>query len=269
MLYTRKSKQKLKYLTVFGLSIAISACAPYEPNGDPYEKYNRAVFQMNTRLDTHIMKPVATFYNKAIPRPLNKGVNNFFTNISMVPTVVNDLLQGGFKQAGKDTTRLGINTTVGIVGLFDVASPMGLADHEETFGLTLAKWGWKGSNYIVLPFLGPSTGRDAIGKGVDWLIEYPIYNIIQDRYTRWGLIGLSFVNQRAQLLKYQDLMAQASLDPYQFQKNAYLQHQNYLISLNNPSAPNTHNTPNSSTAVRTDNNTSSHTTSSDDDYISE
>jgi phospholipid-binding lipoprotein MlaA len=199
---------------------------------DPYENYNRAAFRMNTRLDRHVMKPVATFYNKVMPKPLNDGINNFFNNISTVSTVVNDVLQASFGHAGKDTTRLAINTTVGLIGFFDVASRLGIDKHDETFGLTMAKWGWKNTNYFVIPFLGPSTVRDGLGKPVDWLIEYPIYGIIQNDEQRWGVVALSFVNQRAQLLRYQNLMQQASLDPYIFQRNAYMQHQDYLIQLN-------------------------------------
>ncbi len=201
---------------------------------DPYQRYNRTMFKINTKFDKYLGKPVATFYNKVVPRPINKGITNALTNLSGVPTVINDLLQLRFYQATSDAWRFGINSTVGIFGLFDVATPMGLQPNRQNFGLTLAKWGWKESDYLVLPVLGPSTIRNTGAIPIDWLTSsYYHFLFLNDREVfTFGLIGLKLVDERAQLLQYQNVFQQISLDPYIFVRNAYLQRQAYLIKLN-------------------------------------
>ncbi len=239
------TKKFSAFMTILASSILLSACAtngsattkgdqaktPTTPHHDRLESFNRTMFGLNKELDTYIMKPVATFYNKAMPRPLNNGINNFYANINTVPTIVNDLLQANFYQATSDTWRLGINTTAGVGGLFDVASHMGLDSNVETFGLTLASWGWTNSTYVVLPFFGPNTIRSTVGKPVDWFFS------VQRQITPWwpkriAVYALQFVNERAQLLRYQGVFDQAALDPYVFVRNAYLQRQAYLIKRN-------------------------------------
>jgi phospholipid-binding lipoprotein MlaA len=197
---------------------------------DPLEKYNRIVYKINDRLDEYIAKPAAEFYNKIFPRPLNNMVNNFFMNFDTVTTVANDVLQANFYQATSDTWRLFMNTTVGIGGLFDPASSLGLKHNEEDFGLTMAKWGWTDSSYFVIPILGPSTVRDAGGRIVNY--ELSIFPYIKNVFARNALYIWRLLNQRAQLLRFQGVFDQAAIDPYVFSKNAYLQHRNYLIQRN-------------------------------------
>jgi phospholipid-binding lipoprotein MlaA len=231
------SLRKLGLLALLASSLLLAACASTSTSEkgqsnsqdhDPFEGFNRAMFTLNDKLDTYIMKPVATFYNKVMPRPLNTGINNMYQNINTVPTVVNDLLQANFYQATSDAWRLGINSTVGLAGFFDVAKHMDLEYNEETFGLTLAKWGWTQSDYLVLPFFGPNTIRSTIGKPVDWL--FSVQRWINPWFpVRVGVYTLQFVNERAQLLQYQGVFNQAALDPYVFIRNAYLQRQAYLI----------------------------------------
>ncbi len=207
-----------------------TATTPSEQK-DPYETFNRVMYHFNDVLDKAILKPIATFYNTVLPKPVVKGISNFFTNIDTIPTVANDVLQGNFYQATSDGWRLVINTTVGILGFFDVASHIGLEPNKEDFGLTLAQWGYTNSNYLVLPFFGPSTPRDAIGLPVDYYI-FSIYPHIHPPIARYELYGLGVISRRADLLSFQNVMEQAAIDKYVFLRNAYLQRRAYLIQRN-------------------------------------
>lgn len=200
----------------------------YNPK-DPYENYNRHAYKMNKKLDEVIFRPVASLYKNATPAPLRKGVNNFFSNLNQVPTFINDVLQLNLPRAGKDFLRFTVNTTVGIGGLIDVASCMGLEKNPQDFGLTLARWGYQCSNYLVLPILGPSTVRDAI----NWPIYYQmtVYPYIPDETLRYSLLTLDFIDTRTQFLDLDPVIEQ-SFDPYVFERDAYLQRRNYLIRKN-------------------------------------
>jgi phospholipid-binding lipoprotein MlaA len=200
-------------------------------NPDPYEKFNRVMFTFNDKLDQFVLKPVATLYNKIVPKPLVKGISNIFSNIDTIPTVINDGLQGNIYQATSDAWRLGINSTIGILGFFDPATSMGLEHNSEDFGLTLAQWGYKNSNYLVLPFFGPSTPRDGLGLPVDYYL-FSIYPYITPVTARYELYGLGIVSRRADLLHFQSVMEQASLDRYVFLRDAYMQRRSYLIQRN-------------------------------------
>lgn len=198
---------------------------------DPFECINRVFFKFNDIMDTYILKPVCEVYDKIIPKPLAKGFTNFFNNIDTVPTILNDLLQGNFYQATSDTWRLAFNSTVGLLGFIDVASCIGLEPNSEDFGLTMAQWGWKDSYYIVVPFFGPSTIRDAAGWPVNYyfLSVYPYIRSANDRYK---LYLLSLIVRRSELLHYESLLQQVAIDKYVFMRDAYLQHRNYLIDRN-------------------------------------
>ena len=200
-------------------------------NNDPYERFNRVMFQFNSVVDLLVLKPVATLYMKLVPKPLSKGISNFYNNIDTIPTVLNDMLQANFYQGTSDAWRLAINSTIGILGFFDIASDIGLEPNKEDFGLTLAQWGYRNSNYLVLPFLGPGTTRDQIG----WLINYQfltIYPYIYPVNQRYQLYFAGVVVRRAELLRYQNVMDQASLDDYTFIRDAYMQHKTYQIERN-------------------------------------
>ena len=226
----------LKVSLLTGLSlVAISyAYAADVPNYDPYETYNRHAYAMNETLDKAIFKPVAVAYKTVLPTPVRTGISNFFSNLGEIPTIINDLLQGKFEQASSDSWRFFFNSTIGIGGLIDVAEDIGLAHHSQDLGLTFAHWGYESSSYIVLPILGPSTVRDAFALPVtySYLIVYPY---IDDVRLRNSLLTLNFINQRAQLLQFDETIQQASFDPYTFQRNAYLQRRDYLIK--NSKAP--------------------------------
>src|SRR3990167_802418 len=211
-----------------------AAVMPDEPPvmvSDPFERFNRAMFSFNEAADKVVLKPVATLYSNIIPKPLQKGVHNFFVNIRTVTTIANDLLQFNFYQATNDIWRFGLNTTVGLGGLVDVASCVRLKPYENDFGLTLAKWGYKNSNYLVVPFWGPNTFRDAIDLPVDYF-AFSVYPYIHPRSTRYAVYGVGVVARRVQVLKFQGLLDEAALDKYVFFRNAYMQQRAYEIEKN-------------------------------------
>lgn len=219
-------------------TLTATADAGLSPDGelvaiqDPYETFNRHAFVFNDKVDTYILKPIATFYNKIMPRPINRGIHNFFNNINLLPTIANDLLQVNFYQAANDAWRLGINTTIGIGGLFDVGSQIGLMPYTNDFGMTLWTWGWRNSNYFVIPFWGPSTIRDGlIGMPMDYY-AFSIYPRIYPSTTRYIVYGVSVIDRRAQLLQYQNIIDEAVLDQYVFVRNAFLQHRAYQLEDN-------------------------------------
>ena len=198
---------------------------------DPYEPFNRVMFRFNDTLDKYLLKPLAKFYLKIIPAPLVTGIRNFFSNVDNVTTVPNDILQGNFYQGAHDSWRLVINSTVGILGFFDPAAHLGLGPNKEDFGLTLARWGYRNTGYLVVPFLGPSTTRDLIGFPVDYYF-FSIYPYINPERTRYEIYGLGILSRRAELLSYQNVIQQAAIDKYVFMRDAWLQHRAWLIQRN-------------------------------------
>jgi phospholipid-binding lipoprotein MlaA len=217
-------------VSLFACTASIAADRTVNPN-DPYEPFNRVMYNFNDLLDRVILKPAAKLYNKVMPIPLRKGISNIFSNLDNIPTVANDVLQTNFYQAVSDSWRFAINSTIGIAGFFDVAEDLGLERNSEDLGLTLAQWGWKSSNYLVLPFIGPSSVRDALAWPVNYeiLTIYPYIHPIRNRYI---LYGFGVVSKRAELLRFQNVMEQASLDRYVFMRDAYLQNRNYRIERN-------------------------------------
>lgn len=213
----------------------LSACAtvPNGPTeGDPFESYNRAMFSFNDGLDEYFLKPVAQGYDAVLPSPIKTGISNFFSNLGDIFVILNDLLQFKFSQAIEDTGRFIFNSTIGLYGLIDVATPMGLNKHNEDFGQTLATWGVSDGPYIVLPFLGSRTLRDTTDVFVEPQFD-PIYDIEKDE-TRYGAIFLRTVDFRYRLLKASNIAEQAAIDKYSFIRDAYLQHRKNLIHDGNP-----------------------------------
>lgn len=193
---------------------------------DPWQSYNRKMFAFNDGIDRYFLKPIATTYTKITPAPIRTGVKNVFRNLGEVPSIANGLLQGEFKAAAYDTTRLIVNTTVGIGGIFDVAGRLDLpATDYEDFGQTLAVWGFRSGPYVVLPILGPSTVRDGLAKPVDWYTDPLTY--IDHNQTSYAIKAVNIVNIRAQLLPLEESI---SGDKYEFIRDAYLQRRAFLIS---------------------------------------
>lgn len=199
---------------------------------DPLEGFNRVMFSFNDLLDRAFVKPLAEGYSLIVPAPMDKGVTNFFNNLEDITSAINSLLQFKIAHAATNLTRVVVNTTVGIGGLFDVASHLDLQRHEEDFGQTLGTWGVASGPYLVLPVLGPSSGRDAIGVVVDWFTDPVTY--VQDDTVRWSLRGLDLVETRASLLNASRVVDQAALDPYAFVRDVYLQRRRSVVYDGNP-----------------------------------
>lgn len=204
-----------------------------DSTNDPLEGFNRAIYSFNQKFDRYVFKPVAKGYRAVVPEFARKGISNFFSNLHDPVIMLNNLLQGKVVNAASDLGRFLVNSTVGIAGLFDVASHIGLDKHDEDFGQTLAVWGVGEGPYVVLPILGPSNLRDTVGIVPDWEL-YPV-NYVDDPETRYGLILLEAVNRRSQLLDAGDILEQAAgEDPYVFVREAYRQRRQNMIYDGNP-----------------------------------
>ena len=216
-------------IALFVLLLAGCATVPSGKSDprDPWEGFNRASYKFNDALDRAIAKPVAKGYKKVTPRVVRTGVSNFVSNLGSITTVVNDVLQGKMKQAGHDSGRFLLNSTLGLGGLFDPASAAGLERNSEDFGQTLGKWGVKSGPYLMLPILGPSTVRDTIGRVPDQF-TYPL-NYLEDDSTRYIIRGLDFLDLRAGLLDL-DPQIEKSYDKYAFIRNAWLQRREFLVT---------------------------------------
>jgi len=230
----RKSIHILAYAACL---VLLAGCAghPVKPDGikDPLEKMNRAIYKFNDSTDRHIMKPVARAYTKSVPAPMRRGISNFYNNLFQPTTIVNDFLQGKFKQGFADFWRFAINTTVGLLGFMDPASKLGLDHHEEDFGQTFAVWGAGPGPYLVLPILGPSNLRDGVGLVPYYKYTY-VPGYIEDDIARWSVITLNSINFRANLLGASEILEQAALDPYVFVREAYNQRRINQIYDGNP-----------------------------------
>ena len=221
----------MKYLAILLAGLVLTGCAS-TPVGnpdprDPWEKFNRKSFAFNDALDRAIAKPVAKGYVKVTPKFVRTGVSNFFSNLDTITTVFNDVLQGKMRQAGNDSGRFLLNTTLGFGGLFDPASAAGLDRNDEDFGQTLGKWGVKSGPYLMLPILGPSTVRDAFGRIPDQFTYPP--NYLKDSTSQYVIRAVSFVDLRASLLDLEKQMNE-SPDRYAFVRNAWLQNREFKVT---------------------------------------
>ena len=196
------------------------------PNPDPWESFNRKIYTFNDVADRYVLKPVAKGYEAVTPQFLEDGIHNVFMNVGEVGNILNSLLQAKFKHGAEDTGRLLINSTVGLLGFFDVAGKIGLQSHDEDFGQTLGYWGVKSGPYVVLPFFGPRTVRDAFGSIPDAYSD-PIPYLIDHVPTRNQVLLGRVVDTRASLLKAEELM---SGDRYIFLRDAYLQRRQFLVN---------------------------------------
>ncbi len=198
---------------------------------DPLQSVNRGIYKFNDLVDNAVLQPVARTYKAVTPSPIRKGVNNFFSNSGMLTTILNDLLQLKFEHAFVDTGRLIINSTFGLAGLIDVASMDNIPKRSEDFGQTLGHWGVGSGPYLVLPIIGPSTVRDTTGLVVDRATSDPItyaHNIGEIRLHN-QLRAVQLLDVRTQLLDATDIIDDASLDPYAFTRDAYLQRRASMV----------------------------------------
>lgn len=221
-----------KLPTVMLLSLALLGCATNGDPRDPLEPLNRGIYEFNDVVDKAVLKPVATGYRDAMPDPVRTAVGNFFSNLDDVLVLLNDLLQFKLDQAASDFSRLIWNTTVGIAGLIDVATPMDMAKHNEDFGQTLGYWGVDNGPYLVLPFLGPSTLRDAVGTAVDSQFDPVVQHTpVPERNSA---IAVHSVDTRSRLLDAEEILDEAAIDRYVFLRDAYLQRRRGLVYDGNP-----------------------------------
>lgn len=205
----------------------LAGCATAGGSRDPAEGINRAMFALNDGLDTMLIRPVAKGYDMAVPAPARTGVANFFGNIADLFIGVNNLLQGKPGDAASDVGRVIVNSTVGILGLFDVATDLGLEKHEEDFGQTFGRWGADTGAYVVLPFFGPRNVRDTAGLVLD-LATDPVGHV-EHVPSRNTFSALRITSDRAALLPADKVIEEAALDKYAYLRDAYLQRRRSLV----------------------------------------
>lgn len=187
------------------------------PINDPWENYNRSIYSFNKKADKYVLRPIAVAYDTVTPEPVQQGVRNFFSNWKSPTTLINELLQGRPLDSAKTLSRFSVNTTVGILGIFDPASAIGLERRSEDFGQTLAVWGWENSNYVVMPLLGPLTMRDVVGFIGDTPTNPMNY---ADGGTNAALQSVEITDMRKQMLPMDELMASA-IDEYAMMRDAW------------------------------------------------
>lgn len=218
---------------VWALLVSVtSGCATSGNSKDPIEGFNRVVFALNDGLDAIALRPVAKLYDAALPKPVQRGISNFFGNLEDVFTGVNNVLQGKPGEGVSDIARVLINSTVGVLGIFDWATDMGLEKHDEDFGQTFGRWGVGAGPYLVLPLFGPKSLRDATGYVLDAQVD-PVGNMA-DVSTRNATSGLRLIDKRAQLLPADKVIEEAALDKYSYLRDAYLQHRLSAVYDGNP-----------------------------------
>jgi phospholipid-binding lipoprotein MlaA len=220
--------QRFHHTCAQALLLMLLACVDLPASAadkDPLEGLNRQVFAFNEFLDSNLLKPLAQGYRAVTPGFIDAGISNFFANLGEVPAFVNHLLQGRAFEAGTDGGRFVVNSTLGLLGLVDVASKFGIEQHDTDLGVTLGRWGVRPGPYLVVPLLGPSSVRDGVGRGGD-LFLHPLY-YVEDEATRWSLRGIEVVDLRANLLEVEELI---SGDRYTFMRDLYLQRRDFLVS---------------------------------------
>lgn len=218
------------------MALLLAACASSPDSAetnprDPYEGFNRKVYAFNDALDRHALRPVAVAYRDNIPSPIRTGVSNFLDNLSYPTVIVGSALQGKIGDAFTDTGRFLINSTIGIGGIFDPATHVGLKAHNEDFGQTLGVWGFGPGPYLVLPALGPSNIRDTGGMIADGYID-PTYSEIPTP-ERYGVYLIRAVDTRVGLLEADGFLEDA-YDPYVTMREAYFQRRQHLVYDGNP-----------------------------------
>jgi len=216
-------------------AMALAGCATTPgrtTSNDRFEKFNRGVYKFNDALDRAALKPAAKGYKKITPQWMRTGISNFFSNLEYPSVAINQFLQGKGKLGFRDTGRFLVNTTLGVAGLFDVATHMGLEKNDEDFGQTLAKWGVGSGPYLTLPFFGPSSLRDAPSRVADYFFGPSAYWDIPWE-VQWGQRGLDLVQTRASLLVL-DPTLQRAYDPYAFIRDAWVQQRDFAVFDGNP-----------------------------------
>lgn len=233
--YQGKSQTSCLWALLFSGSLLLTGCAGTETTTinanvaapevspiDPYEGFNRSMYDFNMGLDKYLLKPVADGYAFVMPDVMQTSVTNFFNNLKGINVVLNDVLQGKFEQSASDLGRFTTNTTLGLGGLFDVATPLGLQQNVEDFGQTMAVWGVDQGPYLVLPLLGPTTVRDGGGTILDRAANPGTYVM--------GTGIVEGINERANAESALNFIDEAALDPYVFTRESFLQYRQNLAN---------------------------------------
>ncbi len=219
-----------RFIASFAATCLLSGCAstwhPKTPE-DPYESYNRAIFAFNLKVDRYVYRPLAKSYDFITPNFAQDRVRNFFSNVAQVPIIANDLMQFNMPWMFSDVGRLLVNSTLGLGGLFDPATPIGMKKHSQDFGLTMAVWGVRESPYLLLPLLPPTTARDFLSFPVDGY-ALSIWTYMNPDWIRYAARGTDFIQMRAKLLSSDKAVDQA-FDPYLFVRDYYLQNRKAKI----------------------------------------
>jgi phospholipid-binding lipoprotein MlaA len=233
----RRSIGPTRQLLIFAaFALSLAGCAsttlskPADLERDPLERANRQIYTFNKALDTHVLLPVATVYRNKVPSPVRTGVSNFFANLDDIPVTLNSVLQGRWQDSAESLARFAVNSSIGMLGLIDVATKGGVPKHDEDFGSTLGHYGVPSGAFIILPFLGPSTLRDSAGMVVD-LHADPFYP-----YNTWGkyaVYGLDKVSNRVHRMGADAVLSEQP-DEYEFVKSTYLQKRTSQLYYGNP-----------------------------------
>jgi len=237
-MFGQLNKKLINILMCMGIAL-MAGCATTQQTErvakiDPFESMNRAVFTFNENADEYVIKPVAEAYQFVLPDFVRTGVTNFFSNIGDVFVAVNNLLQGKPGNAANDIGRFLVNSTIGILGLFDVATEAGLEKNKEDFGQTLGVWGVPSGPYVVLPLFGPSSVRDTAGLALDIKTDFILNSNQLNHDQKVGSTVLRVVNQRANLLDASQLLEDAAFDKYSFLRDSYLQRRRNQVYDGNP-----------------------------------
>ncbi len=214
-------------ILLLGLACLLGACAhsPVDDPQDPLEGMNRAIYGFNERMDKLVARPAATGYTRSVPGQIRSGIRNFFDNITYPTVIINDLLQGKFSQAWLDSGRFLLNSSFGLAGFLDPATLVGLEKNDEDFGQTLGRWGVGSGWYLMMPFLGPTTNRDLVGR-VGSAATNPL--AYTDSQVNIPMAGLGAVETRSQLLGAERILEQ-QFDRYAFVRGVYLQRRRNLV----------------------------------------
>ena len=235
-------------LTVVLLSALTAGCSTRDPEAlaqnDPYEPTNRAVFKMNKAIDNAVAKPVAKFYNHAVPVPVRDSIHNALTNLDKPVVFGNDILQGEGRRAGETLERFTLNSTLGVAGLFDVATVFGVPDHSEDFGQTLGVWGAGEGPYLMIPFMGPDPPRDLAGDVADIFMD-PLTYIKFHGSDTWYAVrtGVDVLDLRARNVNTVEQIERTSIDFYATTRSLYRQYRNAEIRNGAPAPQDTPDTP--------------------------
>lgn len=238
MIFAQLNKRLIKILMLISIAL-VAGCATTQQSErvakvDPFESINRAVFTFNENADEYVVKPAAEAYKFVLPEFIRTGVTNFFSNIGDVFVAANNLLQGKPVNAANDIGRFLVNSTIGILGFFDVATDAGLEKNQEDFGQTLGVWGLSDGPYVVLPFFGPSSVRDTAGFVVDVKTNFILNSNHLNDDQKIGTTVLRVVNYRANLLEASQLLEDAAFDKYSFLRDSYLQRRRNQVYDGNP-----------------------------------